>query len=72
MEEEKNECTYLHLAKMRRITQHVNVHQLGYVSVTELFILILDGCADERALGRDDTSFFSSCLTGTHSADQIP
>lgn len=59
------------LTKMGRVSEHVNVKQLGDVGMAELCILLLERSSNECRLFLDDSPFIRVGLAGTDGLDEV-
>ena len=67
-----NELEGLHLAEVRGITQHVDVHELGHIPVPESGILLLERISQGSALFGDDSSLLCCSLALSDATYELP
>lgn len=68
----RNELQRLHLTEVRRVAQHVDVHELGHVAVPVQGVLLAERIAQGRALLGDDVSLLRGGLALPDIANQLP
>ena len=61
-----------HLAEMRGVAQHVDVHELGHIPVSEGGVLLLECVSQCSTLLSDDGSLFCCGLTLPDAPDELP
>lgn len=67
-----NELEALHLPEVGGVAQHVNVHELGDIAVTQADVALPEGLSKRSALLGDDIPLLSCCLACSHRPDQLP
>ena len=67
-----NQLQGLHLAKVRRISKHMNVHKLGHISVSVSDILLLEGISKGSAFLSNHVTFLGCCLALPDAPDELP
>ena len=67
-----NELEGLHLAEMRGITKHMDVHELGHIPVTVQGVLLAEGSAQCSALLGNDIALLRRSLALPDGPDELP
>ena len=67
-----NELEGLHLAEVRGVTQHVDVHELGHIPVPESGVLLLERISQGCTFLGDDSSLFCCRFAFPDATDKLP
>jgi len=61
-----------HLAKVRGVTQHVNIHELGHIPVPESSVLLLKCISQGCTLLGYNSALLCSCLALSDATNELP
>jgi len=67
-----DELQALHLTEVRWITQHIDEHELGHVTVPKSGVVFLEGRTDGGTFFRNAGTFLGGSFTGSHLPDEFP